>query len=145
MHAETVGYGNASVIVRLAAPLSSSHSPSNKGPIEHGCDGSGDQPSTFGFGFEPAADLADTPSRIEGDEHDTADQNLVVPDSVDSGSVRGVGVRVPAEGGAGAINGVRDERLPDPRSNVLPRPVKNTSHPHICTNSAIQSDSQSAS
>ena len=124
MHAKTVSDGDAFVIVRSAAPLGANHTPSNESPLEQSRDGSGDQSSPFGFGFEPAADLADTPRRVEGDEHDSADQVLVVPGSVEASTIRSAGVRVPAEGGACAINRVRDERRPDPRSNVLLCPGK---------------------
>lgn len=162
MHAEAVGDGNAPVIVGSAAPLGANHTSSHKGPVEQGCDRSGDYSSSFGSGLEPATDLADTPGCIERDEHDPADQNRVIPNSVDSSTVRRASVRVAAQGGAGAINGIRDERRPDPRSDVLPSPIKMSCELHgmphlerpklnaisydrckhitplICTNSAIK-------
>ena len=90
------------------------------GQLSAGGARSGNYPSSFGSGFEPATNLADTPGCVERDEHDPADQNLVIPNSVHSSTVRRASVRVAAQGGAGAINSIRDERWPDPRSDVLP-------------------------
>ena len=120
MHAEAVGDGDASVIVGSAAPLGANHTSSHKGPVEQGCTRSGDYPSSFGSGLEPATNFADTPGCVERDEHDPADQTLAIPNSVHSSTVRRARVRVAAEGSAGAINSIRDERWPDPRSDVLP-------------------------
>ena len=121
------------------------------GQLSAGGASSGDYPSSLGSGFEPATNLADTPGCVERDEHDPADQNRVIPNSVHSSTVRRASVRVAAQGGTGAINSIRDERWPNPRSDVLPCPLSisreppagHTSRGRSSTPSAIPAENRS--